>query len=363
MAWRISRKPPLIYWMIAGSYKIFGVHDWAARIPVALSAVALCWLTAAFGSLGLRQTRRILRGPVHGHVHRPVSVHAHPDSRRDADLHHRAGACGHFCGCSMKRNAHPRAWALRLAASLGVGLLLKSLIGVVFPAGAAVDLSLVTRQLFSAATWKRLHPVQRHADHPADCRALAHPGHAAQSAVFRLHHAQRARAVSRLPVVFLHQRAASALPESALSARLQHCAAPLFLAVPPGLAVSLERLFSGGRRSFPIAPWTAPGRTRLLALCWIGFVLVFFTFSTTQEYYSMPCYPALALLLGSAMAHGGPDGAKRNARADRHLRLRGIRGHRHPGRCAACPDAGRYLQCAQPASQLPTSSRSATWKT
>src|SRR5208337_2086185 len=29
------------------------------------------------------------------------------------------------------------------------------------------------------------------------------------------------------------------------------------------------------------------------------------TFSTTQEYYSMPCYPALALLLGSAMAAGG----------------------------------------------------------
>jgi hypothetical protein len=34
-------------------------------------------------------------------------------------------------------------------------------------------------------------------------------------------------------------------------------------------------------------------------------VLIFFTFSTTQEYYSMPCYPALALLLGSAMAAGG----------------------------------------------------------
>jgi hypothetical protein len=30
--------------------------------------------------------------------------------------------------------------------------------------------------------------------------------------------------------------------------------------------------------------------------------MVFFTFSTTQEYYSMPCYPAFALLLGSAMA-------------------------------------------------------------
>ncbi len=29
--------------------------------------------------------------------------------------------------------------------------------------------------------------------------------------------------------------------------------------------------------------------------------MLFFTFSTTQEYYSMPIYPAMALLIGSAM--------------------------------------------------------------
>ena len=52
-------------------------------------------------------------------------------------------------------------------------------------------------------------------------------------------------------------------------------------------------------------PVDRAGRTRLLALCWTGFLLIFFTFSTTQEYYSMPCYPALALLVGSAMAAGG----------------------------------------------------------
>ena len=52
-------------------------------------------------------------------------------------------------------------------------------------------------------------------------------------------------------------------------------------------------------------PVDRAGQTRLLALCWAGFILVFFTFSTTQEYYSMPAYPALALLIGSAMAMGG----------------------------------------------------------
>src|ERR1700678_3114067 len=42
-------KAPLIYWAMAVSYKIFGAHDWAARIPVALAAIALGLLTAAFG--------------------------------------------------------------------------------------------------------------------------------------------------------------------------------------------------------------------------------------------------------------------------------------------------------------------------
>ena len=43
-----------------------------------------------------------------------------------------------------------------------------------------------------------------------------------------------------------------------------------------------------------------------MAACWIGAVMLFFTFSTTQEYYSMPIYPALALLLGSALKSGAP---------------------------------------------------------
>ncbi len=35
-----------------------------------------------------------------------------------------------------EQERHPRVWAFLLAASIGVGLLLKSLIGAVFPVGA-----------------------------------------------------------------------------------------------------------------------------------------------------------------------------------------------------------------------------------
>ena len=42
-------KSPLIYWMMAASYRAFGVHDWAARLPLALAVVLLCWVTYRFG--------------------------------------------------------------------------------------------------------------------------------------------------------------------------------------------------------------------------------------------------------------------------------------------------------------------------
>src|SRR3954447_1411860 len=43
-------KSPLKYWMIAVAFKLLGVHDWVARLPVALSAVLLCWLTYRLGA-------------------------------------------------------------------------------------------------------------------------------------------------------------------------------------------------------------------------------------------------------------------------------------------------------------------------
>src|ERR1700742_3282041 len=48
---RFFDKPPLMYWMAAGSMHLFGVHDWAARLPLALSVLAL--LLAVY-ALGLR---------------------------------------------------------------------------------------------------------------------------------------------------------------------------------------------------------------------------------------------------------------------------------------------------------------------
>jgi 4-amino-4-deoxy-L-arabinose transferase-like glycosyltransferase len=51
------RKPPLVNWLVAASFKIFGVHnEWTARLPSALAvlAVAIAFVTVARASIGPR---------------------------------------------------------------------------------------------------------------------------------------------------------------------------------------------------------------------------------------------------------------------------------------------------------------------
>lgn len=42
-------KPPGFYWLVAGCFRLFGVSEWAARLPAALAAVLTIAVTVAFG--------------------------------------------------------------------------------------------------------------------------------------------------------------------------------------------------------------------------------------------------------------------------------------------------------------------------
>ncbi|MFH0878534.1 MAG: glycosyltransferase family 39 protein, partial [Lentisphaerota bacterium] len=46
---RYYEKPPLAYWLVAASFKLFGLHDWAARaplLPVILGIAGLAFFMA-----------------------------------------------------------------------------------------------------------------------------------------------------------------------------------------------------------------------------------------------------------------------------------------------------------------------------
>lgn len=46
---RFFDKPPLMYWMASTSMSVFGISDWAARLPLALSVLALLLSVYALG--------------------------------------------------------------------------------------------------------------------------------------------------------------------------------------------------------------------------------------------------------------------------------------------------------------------------
>jgi 4-amino-4-deoxy-L-arabinose transferase-like glycosyltransferase len=305
-------KAPLVYWAMAGSYAIFGVHDWAARIPIALSVLGVCWLTAAFGVWAFGRRAGFYAGLclatcVGLFLFTRILI---PDVMLVFCI---ALAMWGFLRALEEQEPRPRLWAWLAAASLGAGLLLKSLIAVVFPIGAAIVYLLITRQLFSARTWRRLHPFSG----AAIVLLIAAPWHIL--------------ATLRNPPYFawtLHSGPGHYhgflwfffINEQLL--RFLNLRYPRDYNTVPRLYFWLFHLiwlfpwsvYFPAVAKLSFKPVDRAGRTRLLALCWIGFVLVFFTFSTTQEYYSMPVYPAMALLLGSAMAAGG-DWVRRGTRA------------------------------------------------
>lgn len=296
-------KAPLIYWAIAGSYKIFGPYDWAARLPVALSAIALALITALFAAWAFGRRAACFAGLcmatcVGLFLFTRIQI---PDVMLTASI---ALAMWSFLRAIDPDEKRPRLWAYIMAACIAAGLLLKSLIGALFPIASALIYLLVTRQLFSRATWKRLHPFTG----ALITIAIAAPWHVLATLrnppyfAFTMHSGP-GEYHGFLWFFFINEQLL----------RFLNMRYPRdYNTVPRALFWGFHLLwlfpwsvYFPALAKLSYRPVDRAGKTRLLALIWTGFILIFFTFSTTQEYYSMPCYPALALLLGCAMAGGG----------------------------------------------------------
>jgi 4-amino-4-deoxy-L-arabinose transferase-like glycosyltransferase len=296
-------KAPLIYWLIAFSYRFFGEYDWVARLPVAIASILLALLTAAFGSWAFGRRAGFYAGLIMStcvglFLFTRIQI---PDVMLTATI---ALSMWAFLRALDPDERHPGWWAFVLALNLGVGLLWKSLVGALFPVAAASIYLLLTGQLFSRRTWKRLRPISG----TVIVLLIAVPWHVLaairnppffeftmRSAPGEYHGFLWFYFINEQLLRFLNMR----YPRDYNTVpRLYFWLFHLLWLFP--WSVYFPAVFKLG-----FLPHDRAGKTRLLALCLTGFILVFFTFSTTQEYYSMPCYPALALLLGSAMAAGG----------------------------------------------------------
>jgi 4-amino-4-deoxy-L-arabinose transferase-like glycosyltransferase len=298
-------KSPLIYWMMAASYRVFGVRDWAARLPLALAVILLCWVTYRFARWAFDSddagafSGLALASCVGLFLFTRILI---PDATLTLTI---TGAVWAWLRLLEPRERPDWRWPTLLGACLGCGLLLKGLIAVVFPVLTALVYMAITRQLFSGAAWKRLQPAL----FVIVALVIAAPWHVL--------------ATVRNPPHFafsLHSGPGEYRGFFWFYFFNEHLLRFLNLRYPRDYN-TVPRLWFWLFNLVWLFPWSVylpaaaklsyaqnsrAGRVRLMALCWIGVVMVFFTFSTTQEYYSMPIYPALALLIGSAMTSEGP---------------------------------------------------------
>jgi hypothetical protein len=294
-------KSPLIYWMMASSYTVFGVHDWAARLPLALAVVLLCWVMYRFARWAFDEDAALYSGlalatSVGLFLFTRILI---PDATLSLTI---TGAIWAWLRLLDPEEPPASRWWLLLAVCLGAGLLLKGLLAVVFPIGAGLAYMAATRQLFARSAWRRL----RVGWVVVVALAIAAPWHVLATLrnppyfVFSLHSGPGQYRgffwfyfFNEHLLRFLNQR----YPRDYNTVpRLWFWLLNLVWIFP--WSVYLPGAFRLSYRTDSRA-----GRTRLMALCWIAVVMVFFTFSTTQEYYSLPIYPALALLIGSCIAH------------------------------------------------------------
>jgi len=298
-------KAPFKYWVTVILYYLLGVHDWVARIPSALSAILLTWLVMGFGRWAINREAGIYSGLV---ISTCIGLFLFtriiiPDVMLTLMI-----ALGLWAFLRAQDEEEPRSllWASIMAASLAIGVLVKGFIALVLPCVTVFLYLLVSRRLLRSETWRRMHlltgallflliaapwHILATLHNPPYLDFTMHGGPGEYHGFFWFFF------INEQVLRFLNTR----YPRD-------YDTVPRFLF----WTLHLVWLFPWSvylpnvvRLNF--RPIDRAGRATLFALCWSAAVLLFFSFSTTQEYYSMPLYPAAAFLIGAGMAlQGGP---------------------------------------------------------
>jgi 4-amino-4-deoxy-L-arabinose transferase-like glycosyltransferase len=359
---RFFDKPPLTYWLAAGSMHFFGVHDWAARLPLALGVLALLFAVYA---LGIRLFAAISpahapdRGGLYAALAMALSIGPWlytrfyiPDilialwmtlavhlflialdrarltngfglSSRPEASHREAVAERPLYFQSHESPTDPGAPSVRIAdgwdrtisnspllpmlgfaAVLALNLLTKGLIGIVFPLLFAILYLAFTREF---RLLRRLSLL------PSTLLflAIALPWHILA--------ALRNPAIPMPSGVGLPARAGWAWfylynehIARFLGRRIPHdygqVPIPLFwlllvLWLFPWAAFLPSAVIAAVKQlRSRLLPHSRIHEASLTLLLWSGIILGFFTLSSRQEYYHLPALPALALLVGALLA-------------------------------------------------------------
>src|SRR6266478_3955980 len=280
---RFLEKPPLFYWLISLSYKVFGSTDaFTARLPTALAVMGLVFVTARIGQLLFGARAGVLGGLA---LATSVGLFLFTRIILPDALFALLLALILYWFLRWERAEQKAGALLWIYAFAGLAVLTRGLIGIVFPAGIIFLTMLCSGRLRSfprllslkATLLFLLIAVPWHV-----AIGLRNPGffwfYFINEHVLRFlgkRYPMDYGTVPLLPFWLLHL--VWLFPWSFYLITLFR---------PSNLKRSVEDSPSG---------FTLP-------LAWALVILLFFSFSTRLEYYTMPALPALALLAGRQCA-------------------------------------------------------------
>src|SRR2546421_286375 len=297
---RYLEKAPLMYWGVAGSYSLFGVSDWSTRLPLMLGVLGLLFATYALGSQSYGDRGGFYSALVLGTALGPYLFTRFliPDILVGLWL----ALSFYFFLRTLKEEPPSRLSCWGLAAACGLNVLTKGLIGLVFPI-AVIGLHLILTgnlrhllrmRLFSStliffavsAPWHVL-------------AALRNPDQGVVHGFLWFYF------VNEHFLRYLNKRVPrdyDTVPLLVFWGLLLLWLLPWSAFLPQSLRnvpLRLRALRSGLDRE---------QRANLLFAIWAFVIVFFFSFSTRQEYYTIPAVPAMALLVGGWLAreHDAP---------------------------------------------------------
>jgi 4-amino-4-deoxy-L-arabinose transferase-like glycosyltransferase len=291
---RYLEKAPLMYWLTAFSYRALGVSEFSTRLPLLVGVLlhmvlAFVWGQRAFGRRAGTYAGFFLLTTAGFYLFTRILI---PEVLLSLFL----GSSLYFFLTGLDRNAKEWRWYAGYAC-LALAVLTKGLVALVFVGGAAAAYLLISGE------WVRWR----------EFRLL--PGLAlflAISAPWHLTAGLRNRGffwfyfVNEHFLRFLgcrYPKDYNKLPAAAYWGLQLVWLFPWSLHLP---AAARELWLARSRRPADFA-----SRTRLLCAIYAALVLLFFSVSTNQEYYTFPAYLPLVLLVAGALSAEEKDVATR----------------------------------------------------
>lgn len=307
---RYLEKAPLMYWSLATSYEIFGISDWSTRLPLMLGILGLVLATYWLGSYAFGE-----RGGFYSGLALVTSIGTYIFTRfliPDVLVGFWLVISYLFFLRSLEEDRPSRLTCWGFAVACALNVLTKGLIGLVFPIGTIGLYLLLTGNLRCLAKLRVLSSTLVFFVVAAPWHVLAAIRNPAQGQArgflwfyFVNEHIMR----------FLNKR----VPPGYDTVPLVLFWMLLLLWLVPWAVFLPQALFDVPLRWSRLhSPMNRRERANLLFFLWALVILLFFSFSTRQEYYTIPALPGIALLAGGWLAReSSPCATERERRAGR----------------------------------------------